>query len=101
VGRLPTLTRLCLVDYMGLVDPPSLLQPPLQGTKPGVPGLPGLGAKDAAGGGSRAATPGLLLPQQGGAASASGLAGWQRAVAEMPVPGGISQYDVTYTRHAC
>ncbi|KAL4858145.1 hypothetical protein ACK3TF_001640 [Chlorella vulgaris] len=101
VGRLPTLTRLCLVDYMGLVDPPSLLQPPLQGTKPGVPGLPGLGTKDAAGGGSRAATPGLLLPQQGGAASASGLAGWQRAVAEMPVPGGISQYDVTYTRPAC
>lgn len=103
---LPTLTRIQLTDYMGCVDPSILLPPAPPGSKPGAQtAAPPAHAAAAAGkevagggGGSRAGTPALLLQQGQGGATASSLAGWQRAVAELPVPGGISQFDVTYQR---
>ena len=102
-----------LTDYMGLVDPPSLLNsaapaavgaaglPPAQGAKPAAAEMFGGGAgkEVAAGGaGSRAGTPGLALQQAAEAARGSSLPGWRRCVAESPVPGGISQYDLSWQR---
>ncbi|KAL4436703.1 hypothetical protein ABPG75_003842 [Micractinium tetrahymenae] len=107
LARLPTLSCVQLVDYMGLVDPASLAagqaQQAQQGGKPGAAAAaPAVTAAAAAAGkeaaaGSRAGSPGLVMQQEAGGA-ASSVAGWQRAVAETPVPGGISQYDVTYSR---
>lgn len=103
VARLPTLSCIQLTDYMGLVDPASLAAGQAQhGGKPGAAAAVPAAAATAAAGkeagpGSRAGSPGLVMQHEAGGA-ASSLAGWQRAVAETPVPGGISGYDLTYSR---
>ncbi|PSC70218.1 hypothetical protein C2E20_6362 [Micractinium conductrix] len=113
LARLPTLTSIQLTDYMGVVDPASLLPATTtpgtvaaaasQGKPAAAAAGPGAG-KEALAAGSRAATPGLVLqqggaaPGEGGAAAATGLGGgWRRTLAEAPVPGGISQFDVAYS----
>ncbi|PRW34007.1 calcium-binding hemolysin [Chlorella sorokiniana] len=108
LARLPTLASIQLTDYMGLVDPPALLEAadPQAAAKPGLPGIAGLAAaaaKDAAVP-SRAGTPGLGAGAAAGGgegAAASSLAGWRREVAETPVPGGISQWDLSFARCSC
>lgn len=82
---------------MGLADPPAL--PQRDAKADAVPAAaPAAGGKEGGGpGGSRAGTPALLEGGAAGAAACS-LAGWRRAVAETPVPGGISQLDLRYTR---
>ena len=104
--RLPTLASIQLTDYMGLVDPLDTAAagaagvPPAQGAKPATAAALGGGAgKEAGGGGvaSRAGTPGLGL-QQAAEAVRGSLPGWRRRVAESPVPGGISQYDLSWQR---
>jgi hypothetical protein len=102
---LPTLTAVQLTDYMGLVDSHALLaaDPSTQHAKGGGAGAAaaaGGGGRDAGAAASRAGTPGLLLPRGGGGGACS-LAGWRRDVAEAPVPGGISQWDLSYTRQRC
>lgn len=92
---------------MGLVDPPALLgqSDPQAAAKPGAAGIPGAAAaaKDVAAA-SRAGTPGLgtgAAAAGGEGAAASSLAGWRREVAETPVPGGISQWDLSFARCGC
>lgn len=105
--RMPTLASIQLTDFMGLVDPPALLAgaAPQAAAKPAALGT--AAAREAAaaglGGTSRAGTPGLLgagaaVGSAAGGAAGSSLVGWRREVAETPVPGGISQYDVSFTR---
>lgn len=108
LARLPTLASIQLTDYMGFVDPPSLLgaAAPQAAAKLAAGAAGGAAAaaaaKDAAGP-SRAGTPGLLsggAAPGGEGAAASSLAGWRREVAETPVPGGISQWDLSFARCA-
>ena len=110
LARLPTLASIQLTDYMGLVDPPALLgvATTQAAAKPGPAGATGTAAQAAAAKdvvtSSRAGTPGLPSggPAAGGeGAAASSLAGWWREVAETPVPGGISQWDLSFARCVC
>ena len=88
LARLPTLTHVQFIDCLGWVEAPGP-----HGSKPGAAAAVAAGAL---GGGSRAGTPGLLGATP--VAAASGLQGWHRAVTETPVPGGISQFDLGYSR---